>query len=138
MGSGGEMHIVLSSTREPATAKARVRIRALCRAARLIFLPETQSPQRRQPPQRPRHSRPAVLPEVILAAAGRESEMRSTRSGRRRGMRQAGCSLRQGLSRECKRWCWLVCGHATAECAAASCIHSNGNLCDPDSAQVLY
>ena len=31
--------------------------------------PEVQLRQRRQPPQRPRHSRPAVLPESIIPAA---------------------------------------------------------------------
>ena len=33
--------------------------------------PEVQQRQLRQPPQRPRHSRPAVLPEAILPTAGK-------------------------------------------------------------------
>ena len=125
---------IRSRTRQPATAHARVSIRALCRAARL---PEVQRRECRQPPQRPRHSRPAVLPEAIPPAAGQGSEMRSTRSGRRRGMRQAWCSLRLGLSRECNRRLCLVCGHAAAGCSAVSCVHSNGKLCGPDLAQIL-
>ena len=126
---------IRSSAREPATAHARVG--ASGRYAALRASPEVQRRECRQPPQRPRHSRPAVLPEVIPAAAGQGSEMSSTRSGRRRGMRQAGCSLRLGLSRECNRWLCLVCGHAAAGCSAVSCIHSNGNLCGPDLAQIL-
>ena len=65
--------------------------------AALRASPEAQRRQRRQPPQRPRHSRPAVLPEAISPAAGRGSEMRSTRSGFRRGLQR---SVRHGLGRE--------------------------------------
>ena len=38
------MHIVLSSTREPATAQARVSIRALCRTPRFTRGPATSAP----------------------------------------------------------------------------------------------
>ncbi len=36
--------------------------------------PEVQRPQRRQPLQRPRHSRPALFPKAITTAAGKRHQ----------------------------------------------------------------
>ncbi len=64
-------------------------------------LPEAQRRQRRQPRQRPRHSRLPFLPEVVIPATGAGGRQRADRVGVAEdttigcGMRQSGCEVLQ-------------------------------------------
>ncbi len=55
--------------------------------------PEVQRPQRRQPLQRPRHSRPALVPKAITTAAGKKLQNEEHRfyGGRTCGEKREGC-----------------------------------------------